>query len=55
MMSLVHTRDPLAGKELMEQARKIFNTTDLFLTDLSVSVAAKLGTGTMGIVAFPAE
>jgi hypothetical protein len=47
--------DPLAGKELLEQARKIFNTTDLFLTDLSVSVAANLGPGTVGIVAFPAE
>jgi fatty acid-binding protein DegV len=55
MMSVVHARDPLAGKELMEQARRIFNTTDLFLTDLSVSVAANLGPGTVGIVAFPAE
>lgn len=55
MMSVVHARDPLAGKELMEQARKIFNTTDLFLTDLSISVAANLGPGTVGIVAFPAE
>ena len=55
MMSVVHARDPLAGKELMERARKIFNTTDLFLTDLSISVAANLGPGTVGIVAFPAE
>jgi DegV family protein with EDD domain len=55
MMSVVHARDPLAGKELMEQARKMFNTTDLFLTDLSISVAANLGPGTVGIVAFPAE
>jgi DegV family protein with EDD domain len=55
MMSIVHARDPLAGKELMEQARKMFNTTDLFLTDLSISVAANLGPGTVGIVAFPAE
>lgn len=55
MMSVVHARDPLAGKELMEQARKMFTTTDLFLTDLSISVAANLGPGTVGIVAFPAE
>jgi DegV family protein with EDD domain len=55
MMSVVHARDPLAGKDLMERARKMFNTTDLFLTDLSVSVAANLGPGTVGIVAFPAE
>ncbi len=55
MMSVVHARDPLAGKDLMERARKMFNTTDLFLTDLSISVAANLGPGTVGIVAFPAE
>ncbi len=55
MMSVVHARDPLAGKELLEQARKMFKTTDLFLTDLSISVAANLGPGTVGIVAFPAE
>jgi len=55
MMSVVHARDPQAGNELMEHARKIFNTTDLFLTDLSISVAANLGPGTVGIVAFPAE
>jgi DegV family protein with EDD domain len=55
MMSVVHARDPLVGKELMEQARKMFTTTDLFLTDLSISVAANLGPGTVGIVAFPAE
>jgi DegV family protein with EDD domain len=55
MMSVVHARDPQAGNELMEQARKIFDTTDLFLTDLSIAVAANLGPGTVGIVAFPAE
>jgi DegV family protein with EDD domain len=55
MMSVVHARDPQTGNELMEQARKIFNTTDLFLTDLSIAVAANLGPGTVGIVAFPAE
>jgi DegV family protein with EDD domain len=55
MMSVVHARDPLAGKDLMERARKMFNTTDLFLTDLSISVTANLGPGTVGIVAFPAE
>lgn len=55
MMSVVHARDPQAGNELMEQARRIFNTTDLFLTELSISVAANLGPGTVGIVAFPVE
>ncbi len=55
MMSIVHARDPQAGTDLMESARKLFKTRDLFLTDLSISVAANLGPGTVGIVFFPVE
>lgn len=55
MMSIVHARDPQAGADLMERARKLFKTRDLFLTDLSISVAANLGPGTVGIVFFPVE
>ncbi|PWH12777.1 MAG: hypothetical protein DDG60_11685 [Anaerolineae bacterium] len=55
MMSVVHARDPQAGTDLMERARRMFKTRDLFLTDLSISVAANLGPGTVGIVFFPLE
>lgn len=55
IMSIVHARDPQAGADLMERARRMFNTRDLFLTDLSISVAANLGPGTVGIVFFPLE
>ncbi|GAB4487841.1 MAG: DegV family protein [Anaerolineales bacterium] len=55
IMSIVHARDPQSGADLMERARKLFNTRDLFLTDLSISVAANLGPGTVGIVFFPME
>jgi DegV family protein with EDD domain len=55
MMSVVHARDLQAGKDLLERVRTTFKTTDLFLADLSISVAANLGPGTVGIVAFPAE
>jgi DegV family protein with EDD domain len=55
MMSIVHARDPQAGADLMERARSLFKTRDLFLTDLSISVAANLGPGTVGIVFFPVE
>ncbi len=55
IMSIVHARDPQAGKDLMERARQIFKTRDLFLTDLSISVAANLGPGTVGIVYLPME
>ena len=55
IMSIVHARDPQSGADLMERARNIFKTRDLFLTDLSISVAANLGPGTVGIVFFPVE
>jgi DegV family protein with EDD domain len=55
IMSVVHARDPQAGYELMERAQKMFKTRDLFLSDLSISVAANLGPGTVGIVFFPVE
>lgn len=55
IMSVVHARDPQAGADLMERARALFKIRDLFLTDLSISVAANLGPGTVGIVFFPLE
>jgi len=55
IMSIVHARDPKAGQELLEQARKNFNVKELILADLSISLAANFGPGTVGIVAFPAE
>jgi len=55
IMSIVHARDPKAGQELLEQARINFNVKELILADLSISLAANFGPGTVGIVAFPAE
>ncbi len=54
-IGVVHARDPKAGAELMEQARSRFNIAELILTDLSISVAANLGPGTVGIVYCPLE
>jgi len=54
-MVIVHARDIKAGETLMENARGIFNIKDLILTDLSVSVAANLGPGTVGIIFCPVE
>ena len=55
MMAILHARDPQAGRELLEQARTKFNITEIYLVDLSISLAANFGPGTVGIVAFPAE
>jgi DegV family protein with EDD domain len=55
MMAILHARDPQAGQELLEQARLKFNLTEIMLVDLSISLAANFGPGTVGIVVFPAE
>lgn len=55
MMAILHARDLQAGQEMVEQARTKFNITEIYLVDLSISLAANFGPGTVGIVAFPAE
>jgi DegV family protein with EDD domain len=54
-MAVVHARDPQGGQSLLEQVRRKFNVQDLILTDLSISVAANLGPGTIGLITYPAE
>ncbi len=54
-MAVVQARDPQAGTEMMERVRKEFNVQDLILTDLSISIAANLGPGTVGLVYCPVE
>jgi DegV family protein with EDD domain len=54
-LGVVHARDLEAGKALMEEAKKRFNIKDLVLTDLSISLAANFGPGTVGLVLYPVE
>jgi hypothetical protein len=39
----------------MEGVKKLFNYRDLIMTDLSISVAANLGPGTVGVVIYPVD
>ncbi len=55
MMAILHARDPQSGQALLEQARTMFTVKELILTELSISLAANFGPGTVGIVTFPAE
>jgi len=55
MMAILHARDPKAGQDLLEQACKIMNVKEIYLIELSLSLAANFGPGTVGIVTFPAE
>jgi len=54
-MAVVHALDTEAAKILLEKVRMSFNLKDLITTDLSISVAANLGPGTVGIVAYPEQ
>ncbi|MFH1185961.1 MAG: DegV family protein [Chloroflexota bacterium] len=55
-LGVVQANDRASGQSLLEQARGHFNVVgEPVLTDLSISVAANLGPGTVGLVLYPAE
>ena len=54
-LAAVHARDPQSGQALLDDAKQHFNATETMLSDLSISVAANLGPGTVGLVLYPAS
>jgi DegV family protein with EDD domain len=54
-VAIVHAEDPYAAETLLKSAQSKLNCNDLIVTDLSIGVAANLGPGTAGIVAYPVE
>ncbi len=54
-LAVVQARDPEAGQVLKEEAVPHFNCKDVIMTELSISVAANLGPGTVGLVLYPAD
>ncbi len=54
-LGVIHARDQDSGNALMAEARKRFNTKEIVLTDLSISLAANFGPGTVGLVVYPVE
>ena len=53
--AVVHSEDPDAGRALLERVRERLNCKNLILTELSIGIAANLGPGTIGIIAYPSE
>jgi DegV family protein with EDD domain len=51
--AVVHAQDRATASELLKMVRAKLKINQLILTDLSISVAANLGPGTVGIVAYP--
>ena len=54
-LAVVHARDLNSGQMLLEDAKKHFNHRETMISDLSISVAANLGPGTVGLVLYPVE
>ncbi len=55
-LGVLQANDVPAGEALLAQARRRFNVVgEPVLTDLSISVAANLGPGTVGLVLYPVE
>jgi len=54
-LTVVHARDLQSGQTLLEKALKALNVKEHYLADLSISIAANLGPGTVGLVFYPVE
>ncbi|MDP1546855.1 MAG: DegV family protein [Anaerolineales bacterium] len=54
-LAVVHARDPKSGEALLEQAKSHFNHKETMISELSISIAANLGPGTVGLILYPAE
>ncbi|MCC6147602.1 MAG: DegV family protein, partial [Anaerolineaceae bacterium] len=52
-IAVVHAEDQETAGALAARLRQTLNIQELILADLSVVVAAHLGPGTVGIVAYP--
>ena len=53
-VAVVHSQSIETAKELIKKVRETFHVNELILTDLSIGIAANLGPGTIGIVAYEA-
>jgi len=54
-LAVVHARDLKSGQGLLEQAKSQFNHKETLISELSISIAANLGPGTVGLILYPAE
>ena len=54
-LAVVHARDLKSGQSLLDDAKKHFNHQETMISDLSISIAANLGPGTVGLILYPIE
>ena len=51
--AVVHARDPQSGQELLQKVIQRFDCAEASLSELSISLAAHFGPGTVVLVAYP--
>ena len=54
-LAVVHARDLASGQGLLKDAEKHFNAKETMISELSISIAANLGPGTVGLILYPIE
>jgi len=54
-LAVVHAVDPGAAQAMIDRAKQVLNFKELVVMELSIPVAAHLGPGTVGLVAYPVE
>ncbi len=54
-LAVVHARDLKSGQSLLDDAKSHFNHKETMLGELSISIAANLGPGTVGLILYPIE
>lgn len=54
-LGVLHCRDPKVGIEVMEMGKKILNVKEEMMDELSISLAANFGPGTVVLIAYPLE
>ena len=53
--AIIHAHDLPTALEISERVTDFLNVKDLFIEELSIAIAANLGPGTEGIIAYPVE
>jgi DegV family protein with EDD domain len=54
-LAVVHARDLKSGQSLLDDAKPHFNHKETMISELSISIAANLGPGTVGLIIYPVE
>jgi DegV family protein with EDD domain len=54
-LAVVHARDIKSGQSLLDDAKSHFNCVETMIGELSISIAANLGPGTVGLILYPTE